>query len=180
MNTWRILLLPLLLALAPSAWPDLGEPVSGPAAVVIPQTQDLQAEAAQASRERLPLLLMFSSDYCHYCTVLARDFLQPMIYTGDDRGRVLIRMVKLDAGRSLRDFDGRRIAATDLAARYGVRVTPTLLFVDDQGRQVAEKMVGLTTPDFYGAYLGNAIDTALQHVRSGTALACRERTATTC
>ena len=44
-------------------------------------------------------------------------------------------------------------------------VTPTILFVDHTGRQLAERMVGINTIEMYGGYLDQCIDTALMHIR---------------
>lgn len=168
-----LLLLPLALA-APAAWSDLEEPLVGAAAVVVPHTDDLQAEGRLAGGRNLPIVLMFSAENCGYCTVLKRDFLQPMIYSGAYENKTLFRVIQLGYGKSVRDFDGRMIDSNDLALRYKVKVTPTLVFVDAEGRPMAPKMVGLSTPDFYGAYLDEAITTAYNHVRGGSTFACKE------
>ena len=39
-------------------------------------------------------------------------------------------------------------------------MTPTLLFVDGSGQELTERMVGVTTLDFYGGYLDLALDRA--------------------
>ena len=44
-------------------------------------------------------------------------------------------------------------------------MTPTLLFVDSQGRELAERMVGVTTLEFYGGYLDQAIDASSDKLR---------------
>jgi len=168
----RPLLLLLAFAFAAVAHADLEESPEGAELVVIPEVTDLQAEATVARQRQLPILLMFSANGCRYCTLMERDFLKPMSYSGDYSDKVLFRKIKLVAGASVRDFDGRTIAVEDLRLRYGVKVTPTLVFLDDQGRQTAEKMVGLTTPDFFGGYLDSAIQTAHRNVRQGHALAC--------
>lgn len=170
-----LLLLPLALIGPAAARSDADdvEPHDDARGVVIPELLDLRAELAAAGRAHLPLLVLFSADYCRYCTVVKNDFLKPMMYSGDYEGKVLFRMVTLRAGRELVDVDGRRIDAREFADRYEVRVTPTLVFIDAQGRQVAEKMVGLTTPDFFGGYLDDAITTAHHRVRNGSTLACK-------
>lgn len=170
----RTLLLLLPVALAGPADADDLDPPADARGVVIPEISDLGAELATARQGHLPILVMFSADYCSYCTVVKNDFLKPMMYSGDYEGKVLFRMVTLSSGRELVDVDGRRIDAREFADRYQVRVTPTLVFIDGQGRQVAEKMVGLTTPDFFGGYLDDAITTAHHHVRNDTTLACKD------
>jgi len=136
-------------------------------AVEVPELRDLRAEAAQVRGQRTTLMLMFHADHCVYCQRMENEFLKPMLISGDYEGKVIMRRVKLDPAYMLRDFDGARITGAELAERYRVFVTPTLLFLDASGGQVAEKMVGLSTPDFFGGYLDAAIDTALTRLHGG-------------
>ena len=130
----------------------------------LPQIKDLRVEARQSQEKRLPILVMFSADYCVYCARIEEDFLKPMHNGGFYDDKVLIRNVKLGDGL-VSDFDGSRISANELAKRYDVSVTPTLVFIDAHGRQLAQKLVGLTTPELYGGYLDQAIDTSLDRLR---------------
>jgi thioredoxin-related protein len=126
---------------------------------------DLRADARSAETRGLPLLLAFSSSYCGYCEQVEESFLVPMLLSGYDEHRILIRKVLVDSGSSLRDFDGKSVEGAQLASRYQVRMVPTLLFVDAQGRELAERLVGLTTIDFYGGYLENSIEAAEEGLR---------------
>jgi thiol-disulfide isomerase/thioredoxin len=108
---------------------------------------------------------MFSAEHCTYCEKLEEDFLKPMLRSGDYDDRVLIRKVKIDGFGTIRDFDGNKVDAEAFADRYKVYVTPTVVFIDGDGAQLARKRVGLSTPDFYGGYLDQSIDTALDVLR---------------
>ena len=130
----------------------------------IREVNDLRAEAQQARQRQLPILLMFAADHCAYCHVVEDDFLEPMLRSGEYEDKVLIRKLDLDNYAQLTDFDGSRIDPGELAGRYDISVTPTLVFIDAEGRQLAAKMVGLTTPDFYGGYIDQAIETALERL----------------
>ncbi|MGE0079753.1 MAG: thioredoxin family protein [Thiohalomonadaceae bacterium] len=142
------------------------------AEVTVPQPTDLREEAALASARRVPVLLMFSAEHCPYCMRMEDEFLEPMILSGDYEDKVVIRKLELGEG-TLRDFDGRTVTVNELAERYKVYVTPTLVFLDAAGRQLTEKMVGLSTPDFFGGYLDDSIDTSLARLRRSGALAAR-------
>lgn len=130
----------------------------------LPSIVDLRQEAALSQQKRLPILVMFSSDYCPYCVRVEEEFLKPMHNGGFYDDKVLIRNIKLGS-RNLIDFDGRAVSASELAQRYEVSLTPTVIFIDHKGRQLAQQLVGLTTPDYYGGYLDQAIDTALERLR---------------
>jgi thioredoxin-related protein len=135
----------------------------------LPQVQDLRIEAKQAEQKRVPILVMFGADHCTYCKRLEADFLKPMHDGGFYNDKVLIRHVLVGDG-SLIDFDGQKVTGSELAERYGITVTPTVVFLDPKGRQLTHKMVGLTTPEYYGSYLDQAIETSLDRMRRTTPL----------
>ncbi len=137
-------------------------------AVGIQPAGDLVLAGRQAERTCVPLLLEFAADDCSYCALLEKEILNPTLLNRDYDQRVLMRKLVLDRGTRLRDFDGKAVYAADLAGRYRVSVTPTLLFVDRQGRELAERMVGVSTLDFYGDYLDQALDTAREKLREQT------------
>ena len=108
---------------------------------------------------------MRPSDHCPYCYQLESDFLIPMQISGDYEDRAVIRKIEIGYGSSVRDFDGSWVDADEIADRYNVSVTPTLVFIDSKGSQLARKQVGLTTPDYFGGYLDESIATALDMLR---------------
>ena len=141
------------------------------AEVEVPLATDLQADGRLALEARLPILLTFSAIVCEYCEQLEDQFLRPMLISGDYTDKVLIRHVLLDNGSRVRDFSGEQIATTQLSDRYRVFVTPTILFLDGEGNEIAARMVGINTPELYGGYLDNCIATALYTLRSPEKLA---------
>ncbi len=154
-----ILLVLVLLHGSGVLWAGEAEPIT------IRQVTDLRDEARQAAHGGLPILLMFSADHCPFCHTVEDDFLEPMVRSGDYEQKVLIRKIDLDSIEAIRDFNGDSIEPGELARRYEIYVTPTLVYIDSRGRQLAGKMVGLMTPDFYGGYIDEAIDTALARLR---------------
>jgi len=159
----RRLLLTVFLACAA---PTFADTPADATAVVIAQISDLRLDAAQASQQNLPILILFSSDYCRYCKVVSEEFLQPMQFSGAYANKILFRQIKLSARAEINDFDGRRIKVREFAGRYRVKLTPTLIFIDPQGRELAPPMVGVSTPDYYGSYLDEAINQAVQQLRA--------------
>ncbi len=131
----------------------------------VPLARDLEVAGRQAVSDCKPLLLEFSALACEYCRLLETEVLNPTLLNRDYDKRVLMRKLLIDRPVRIRGFDGNRISAEQLAQKYRVYVTPTLLFVDAQGVELAERMVGVTTLDFYGGYLDNALDDARQKLR---------------
>jgi thioredoxin-related protein len=133
--------------------------------VKVLEVKDFTHVGERSHEKRLPILLMFSAEHCSYCERLEEDFLKPMLRSGDYDDKVLIRKLKIDGFDAIRDFDGNKVDASAFAERYNVYVTPTVVFIDGDGSQLARKRVGLSTPDFYGGYLDESINTALDVLR---------------
>lgn len=131
----------------------------------LPVAYDLQKDARQAGREHLPLLVFFSAKSCHYCEDMRELFLGPMQASGDYAGKVMMREVRVESGLVLRDFAGKKISHADFARRSGISLTPQIQFLDPSGKELVPALVGLTTPEFFGGYLEEAIDTALAKMR---------------
>ena len=136
------------------------------AEVTVPVATDLQQLGAQARDLRLPILLSFSALDCSYCDLLEEEFLEPMLLSGEYTERIIIRKLVLDNGSRVGDFTGRQTDASLLSDRYRIFVTPTILFLDADGRELAERMIGINTPEMFGGYLDNCIETALQGIRA--------------
>lgn len=146
--TGMLLLLGALLAAPASARPEV-------------QVADNLARVTDAAAERgVPLLLVFSSLECSYCTLLEEDFLQPMLISGMYDDKVIIRKLNIDAGNMVVDFQGRNRLAREIADDYDIDMTPTVVLLGPEGRELTRRLIGVTTPDFYGGYLDRAIEAA--------------------
>ena len=136
------------------------------AEVTVPAATDLQRDGNQALSRELPILLAITATICSYCEQLEQDFLQPMLLGGEYREKIIFRKLVVDYGNTVTDFTGQSITASKLSDRYRVFVTPTLLFVDGNGKELAERMAGINTPELFGGYLDNCIETALLRIRN--------------
>ena len=144
-------------------WPGFGQ--AGLTPVEVPLASDLRHEGAQAERDCVPLLLEFSAYGCEYCSLLEEEILKPMLRNRDYDRRVVMRKLVLGRDIKLDSFSGNRLTPAQLASHYNVVVTPTLLFVDSDGRELSERMVGINTLDFYGGYLDQALDSSRERLR---------------
>lgn len=143
-----------------------GHPASAASAFDVEITRDLQALAARARDERLPIVLMVSATDCPFCHRLKKEVLVPLNRSGQYSGRILFREWLIDTWSEHRDFDGATVRALDVARRYSATLTPTLLFLDEHGEEIAKRMVGLVTLEFYGWYLDQAIEKSIAHMAS--------------
>lgn len=133
----------------------------------VPQSNDLADIAQVAKAKKLPVLLVFSAQHCAYCELLEAEILKPMLISGDYNDKVLINKVMLDGVDDIRDFNGEWVNASILAQRYNVYVTPTMLFLDSNGRELEERLLGINTIEMFGGLVDNAIDISLDKLRKG-------------
>lgn len=134
--------------------------------VYVPLMQDFSADAALAKQRGIPLLVLMAADYCTYCQYIEKHFLKPMIISGDYQDKVIIRVLYIDGFTPVKDFDGRSVMPDEVAARYQATLTPTVLLLGPGGEELAPRLVGISSKDFYGAYLDQRIETADEKMRS--------------
>lgn len=127
------------------------------AAQGLPAAADLAADAAAVRTKKVPVVLFFNRFDCPFCERALRQFLLPMSRDPAVAAKAIFRQVEIDKAEPLVDFDGRKTTHKDFAARYNIRYTPTIWFVDGEGKPLVEAIVGLRTVDFYGWYLEQAI-----------------------
>lgn len=132
---------------------------------IVPLAQDLREAGRQAEQYCAPLMLEFSATYCEYCDLLEQEILSPTLLNQDYDRRVLMRRLMIDDESTLRDFDNHTTDAASIAGHYQVWVTPTVLFVDSHGEEIAERLIGISSLDFYGGYLDAALDQSRLRLR---------------
>lgn len=144
--------------LAPAAMPA----VAGAADSTLPPLRNVAADAGDAARRGEPLVVLVTLPGCHYCETVRRGYLAPQAA----RGELIVREVDMAASTPLRDAAGQITTARDWVRSHGVRVAPTVLFLDANGKSAAPPLRGIQ-PDFYGAYLEQALEAARAKVRAG-------------
>lgn len=151
-NLFMILMTILSLSFAAHGW-------AGPE---VEKTDDLQATGQLAHNQGVLVLLVFSAHHCSYCKTLEAEVLKPMLLNAEYRSKILIRKVMVDDEGTVRNFAGKEMEIGSLMAQHEIRVTPTLLFVDPQGKELTQRMIGINTVDFYAGQVDEAIDQSLK------------------
>ncbi|MEW5882251.1 MAG: hypothetical protein AB1761_17650 [Pseudomonadota bacterium] len=163
MDPWRLGRRRWLAALPAFAF--AGAARARPAAhAMLEPIDDVRALLARVRRERVPLLLFFSTPGCPYCIEVRRNYLAPR--ARDPRAGVLIREVDIVSQRSFIDTDGTPITEARFAARFRVRVVPVVLLVDANLAPLGEPLIGLDGAGFYEGYLASAIEAATAKLRA--------------
>lgn len=137
----------------------------------LPQAVDLQATGQEAARAGVPVVLAVVADGCPYCRVLEDEILQPMQVAPEYREGVRLRVLNISSSRAVRDFDGLRRSPSEIAARYGIRLTPTVLVLGPNGEELGERQVGISVLDYYWGYLDAAIADAHRRLSAHAGMA---------
>lgn len=124
-------------------------------ALPVPASLPQALLAAKAKGE--PLVVLISLPGCVYCEMVRRSYLLPARQGND------LQAWQLDVSDKttpLIGFNGQPTTAALQAKAWKATFTPTVLFIGSQGQEVAERLVGIAVPDFYGAYLEQRLATA--------------------
>ena len=121
----------------------------------VPTSLPQAAFAAKAKGE--PLVVLISLPGCVYCELVRRSYLLPARRDSDLQAW---QLDVTDKTTPLIGFDGKPTTAASQAKAWKASFTPTVLFLGGQGQELAERLVGIAVPDFYGAYLEQRLTTA--------------------
>ena len=158
-----LLLAGVLAAPGVASAAERGDPAAGASPdTPLPAARRLGAEARAAAARGQPLVLMFSLPGCGYCEQLRRSTYRWLLRDG-----VPVEQLEMVPGYALQGFDDRPTDGAALAARYGVRLAPTVLFLGPDGREIGERLVGAGVPDFYGAFVDRSLGQARGRLKAG-------------
>ncbi len=117
----------------------------------------------RSGSEGRPLVVMFSTPGCPWCRALRRDVLHHLAAQSDERG---VRVLELDMTDKRPFADGTGDSPASVARGLGARVSPTVVFLGPRG-ELAERLVGYPSADFYNAYLDDRIARARAAIAGG-------------
>jgi thioredoxin-related protein len=132
---------------------------------ILPVATDLKADGAKALATKKPILLFFNLEGCHFCRFSLRTTVVPMFRDSKYRDAMEFRQITIDDGKSLIDFDGKRVKNEDFAKQRKGTFTPTITMVDGNGKQIGESIIGIANADFYSGYVEALADNAIKSLR---------------
>ena len=124
-------------------------------ALSVPTSLPQAAQVAKAKGE--PLVVLISLPGCVYCELVRRSYLLPARL---NEGLQAWQLNVNDNITRLIGFDGKPTTAARQSRAWKATFTPTVLFIVSQGQELAERLVGIAVPDFYGAYLEQRLSSA--------------------
>ena len=126
---------------------------------LFPLTTNLEVDGEKAQQQGVAIVLYVSRSDCTFCRRLEKDVLAPLVKAGA-LNAVMFRQLSLDGAAEVRGFDGKVLAPMSLAVHYNAEITPTILFLDAQGRELLPRISGYTKNDYYSFYLERAVGKA--------------------
>lgn len=131
----------------------------------IQRLQSFQQVAATARTRGVPILVVFCSYWCQHCDVLEQQVLKPMMLKDKYRERILLKKLEVDSDSTITGFDGRQYRSDEISKMYNVDLYPTMVFFDANGREVSQRIVGMTLVEQVVDKLDSAIDKAVQALK---------------
>lgn len=123
----------------------------------LPTPRSLRAAADAAAARGHPLVVMLTLRGCVFCELVRNSYLHPLMREGR---LIAVQLDMQDKTSTVQDFGGRSTTPAALTEAWQLRVTPTLLFLDREGRELVERLEGVSSTDFYGHYLEQRIEAA--------------------
>ena len=145
----------------------LGSQFSLAGEVDIPIAKNLTEIGRISRQQNIPVIIFVSREACPYCRILRDTTLMPMLKANKFERRAILTEVNMDQVETLTGFDSRQMTAEAFGELYQAGITPTLLFLDSEGREVSKRLIGISNQELYGHYLQKSIDNALLTIRSG-------------
>jgi thioredoxin-related protein len=112
-------------------------------------------DVKEAARDGRRLMLYFWQDGCPACRRMKQTTLADRALIDETRARFVPLALNVFGEREVQWIDGRAMREKELARELGVRGTPTLLFLDEQGAIVLRR-VGYVAPGRFAAALAQA------------------------
>lgn len=128
--------------------------------------KNFQKLGQRACHENKVMVVMISRESCPYCVKLKKEIFVPEVKYGELNEKWLLRELLIDGGNKHIDFDGKEIESVKYAMSIKATLTPTVLFLDKEGKEIGKRIVGTGgAMEFYDFYLKRSINQALEKQR---------------
>lgn len=115
------------------------------------------------------IMLEMSASYCGFCRKLEAEIIKPMIISGD-YDHVIIRQLEIDSHFDIKMPDGKATTPAKYAYSKSVSLTPTILFLNHKNEEVAERILGINSVDYFSGYVDDAIDLGNKKIKDSSKL----------
>lgn len=112
-----------------------------------------------------PLILYVSHSTCPFCVRLDKEIMPAVVNTQGYTNMVTLQKLTWDSNIPVNWVNGEQRLPDEIVSHYKVRATPTLLFLNDKGEEIAKRIEGYRGADFYWVYLDKSIEQARLNLR---------------
>lgn len=134
---------------------------AGAASATLPAARSLRDELALALKGGNPLMVLVSLDGCPFCRRAREHYLSPM---HEQQGLPIVQ-VDMHSDVVVQDFNGTAITHDKLVRAWNVPLAPTVLFFGRGAAEVAPRLVGGESSDYYAAYLEQRLEQARSAIK---------------
>ncbi len=128
----------------------------------IAKLSSFEEVANEARTKGVPILIEFSTPWCRYCELLEQQVLKPLILNGKYKDQIIVNKLEVNTYSSIAGFDGRQYSNDHISRMYKIDIYPTLVFFNADGREISQRIVGITVLEYVAEELEKAIDAAVQ------------------
>ena len=94
--------------------------------------KDLREDLDEANAEGKRLVLFFEQRGCIYCTKMHEEVFPREDITQMIEDNYFVVQLNLHGDVEVTDFDGETLSEKDMARKWGILFTPTLMFIDEE------------------------------------------------
>ncbi len=122
----------------------------------LPTPLSLRDAANIAQSRGEPLVILVSLPGCPWCELLRRNYLAPMRKEGVHAFQITVN----DRKTVIANFQGQASHGAAIAKTYGAQLTPTVLFLNTNGAEIAPRIEGVASIDMLGSLLDERLSAA--------------------
>ena len=115
--------------------------------------KDLREDLEEANAEGKRLVLFFEQRGCIYCTKMHKEVFPREDVSSYIEDNYFVVQLNLHGDIEVTDFDGETLPEKDMARKWGILFTPTIMFIDEEvadGLSATQAAVA-TMPGAFGA-----------------------------
>lgn len=134
--------------------------------MLIEGVTSLEKDSLLARKQNIPILIEFTTPWCSYCEALEQQVLEPLLRSEEFKGKIIIKKLEINDYSEIIGFDGKNYSAYDISQKYKVKLYPTLVFFDSNGKEIKQRIIGITLIDDVTERLDNTIRSAINEISS--------------
>lgn len=114
--------------------------------------KDLSEDLDEANAEGKRLLIMFEQRGCIYCTKMHKEVFPTEEIARSIRDNYFVVQLNLHGDIEVTDFDGETMSEKDMARKWGILFTPTMMFLPEEVEEgaTAPQAAVATMPGAFG------------------------------